>query len=338
MPNTRPGISFKDGICSACQAFENRKSVDYKARWQELEVLCNKHRRPKGHDCIIAVSGGKDSHFQVHTLKEKLGMHPLLVTVEDNFPMTEAGIHNIHNLSEAFDCEIISLKPNVRVQKRLGREHFINYGKPTYYIDRLIYTFPLWMAKQFNLPLVVYGENVDYEYGGTQGETASAKEQVNNAVASGIDLGDLPFVDPPDMEGLEPIYLSYFVEWNSLNNYSFAQSRGFHDLRYEWRRTHHIEDFDQVDSRAYLVHPWMKYPKFGHASATDYASRFIRYGIMDRKQALEIIKLADPGLDKKCIRDFCDFFGFTDSDFWAIVDRHYNKKLFKKENGKWILK
>jgi N-acetyl sugar amidotransferase len=338
MPNTRPGISFNsEGVCSACQAYENRKDVDYEARWEELKVLCDKHRKPNGYDCIVAVSGGKDSHFQVHVMKEKLGMNPLLVTVEDNFPMTQAGQHNLKNISKEFSCNIISLKPDIFAQKRIGRETFEKYGKPTYLIDRYIYTFPLHIAAKFNIPLVVYGENINYEYGGAQGETASAKEQVNNTVASGIDVGNLPYTDPPEEE-LEPIYLSYFVPWNGYANYLFAKTRGFRDLSHEWKRTHHIEDFDQVDSRAYLVHPWMKYPKFGHATATDQASRFIRAGMMSREEGFEIAREHDPKLDPLCVKDFCEFFGYTEEEFWAIVDKHYNQELFKKENGKWILK
>ena len=86
------------------------------------------------------------------------------------------------------------------------------------------------------------------------------------------------------------MYLSYFLPWNSVKNYEFAKSRGFRDLTHEWDRTQHAENFDQLDSRAYLVHPWLKYPKFGHAFATDYTARFIRYGLMNREEAIEIIK------------------------------------------------
>ncbi len=98
MPDTRPGIHFnEDGICQACLNYEKRKEIDRDKRFEELRELCERHKKgsAKGYDCLIAVSGGKDSHFQVHVMKEKMGMNPLLVTVEDNFPMTEAGRHNL---------------------------------------------------------------------------------------------------------------------------------------------------------------------------------------------------------------------------------------------------
>jgi len=153
---------------------------------------------------------------------------------------------------------------------------------------------------------------------------------------------DLNFFNPPaksDLDKLNPLYLSYFVPWNSYANYIFAKSRGFHDLTHEWQRTHHVEQFDQVDSRAYLVHAWMKYPKFGHASATDYAARFVRYGLITRKEAQMLVKEHDHKLDVKCVRDFCTFFGYKESDFWTIVDKFYNPKLFEKNQMReWVLK
>jgi N-acetyl sugar amidotransferase len=357
MPDTRPGIYFNaEGVCAACLAYGNRKHVDYQKRYAELKVLCAKYRGmngKNGYDCMIAVSGGKDSHFQTHIFKEEMGMNPLLVTVEDNFPMTEAGVHNLKNLSEEFGCDIISMKPNIKAQKIIMRTTFEKYGKPTYFIDRYIYTYPLHMAVKFNTPLLVYGENINYEYGGEQQqETYSAREQIANGVASGVPLSDLlgqgvtekdlNFFDPPaqsDLDRLDPLYLSYFIPWNSYGNFIFAKSRGFHDLTHEWHRTHHIEHFDQVDSRAYLVHAWMKYPKFGHATATDYAARFVRYGLLTREEAKRLVKEHDHKLDVRAMREFCQFLGYRESEFWAVVDKFYNPDLFKKnECGEWVLK
>lgn len=357
MPDSRPGIKFDEkGVCSACQSYANRKNVDYAQRYKELEALCDKYRGcngPNAYDCMIAVSGGKDSHFQVYMFKEVLGMNPLLVSVEDNFPMTNAGLHNIKNISEAFGCDIISMKPNLKAQKIAMKYTFEKYGKPTYFIDRYIYTYPLHMAVKFNLSLLVYGENVSYEYGGSDAkETYSAKDQITNGVGAGVpteellqqglSMKDLNFFEPPapeDIEKLDPIYLSYFIEWNSFKNYELAKSKGFHDLTHEWDRTHHIENFDQIDSRAYLVHSWMKYPKFGHASATDYAARMVRYGMLSREEAFELVKKHDHALDPLAVRDFCAFMGYSEREFWSIIDKQYNSELFDKDKtGRWILK
>ena len=307
-----------------------------------------------GYDCAIAVSGGKDSHFQVHLMKEVMHMNPILFSVEDNFDMTEAGKHNLKNISEEFGCSIISMKPNISAQKKLMRYMFEKYGKPTWYIDRLIYTYPLMMAYKFNTPLLVYGENISYEYGGADSkETYSAREQLNNGVAMGVDKEELLQIEgitekelylteaPSQeiMDYLDPIYVSYFVPWNSFKNYEFAKTRGFHDLTHEWNRTNCIENFDQIDSRAYIVHPWLKYPKFGHSSATDYASRMIRYGMILRDEAIKLVNDHDSKLDPLCVRDFCEFCGYTETEFWKIVDKMYNQDIFYKNSlGVWKLK
>ena len=209
------------------------------------------------------------------------------------------------------------------------------------------------MAAQFRTPMLCYGENVSYEYGGNAGEeTYSARNQLENGAASdmsredllveGLTENDLTMLNAPPaevMNQLDPFYLSYFVPWNSYKNYIFAQKRGFRDLTHEWQRTNHAENFDQIDSRGYLIHSWLKYPKFGHAFATDYTSRFIRYGMMNREEAIKIVRERDSNVDPLMVRDFCEFCGYTEAEFWAIVDRLYNKEIFiKNEYGEWELK
>ncbi len=126
MPNTRPGIYFdEEGVCQACRAEEQKNYTDWDSRHQELEELCAKYRSTNEteYDCIIAVSGGKDSHFQVHFFKEVMNMNPLLVSVEDNFEMTKAGEHNLKNISERFGCHLVTLKPNIKAQKAIMKKN-----------------------------------------------------------------------------------------------------------------------------------------------------------------------------------------------------------------------
>ena len=202
-------------------------------------------------------------------------------------------------------------------------------------------------------PGAIRFENVSFEYGGNADkETYSAMDQIENGVAVGMPMDellgdgvtekDLSLTLAPSAEErakLDPFYMSYFVPWNSYKNYQIAKAHGFDDLTHEWDRTHHAENFDQIDSRAYLVHSWLKYPKFGHAAATDYTARYIRYGMMTREEAIPIIKARDGKLDPLCVRDFCDFCGYTETEFWAIMDKFYNRDLFEKnEYDEWQLK
>lgn len=356
MPDTRPGITFdKNGVCIACQNNEKKKNVDWDTRYEELKKLCDKYRRknPTDYDCIIAVSGGKDSHYQVYVMKELMNMNPLLITVEDFFTMTEAGKHNQNNIMEAFGCNMIAFKPNRRAAKTISRYMFEKYGRPLWYVDRLLYTVPLYYAAALNIPLLVYGENVSYEYGGVDDEeTYSAREQVFNGVAPDVSLDELveigvpreelAYLEAPSREmlnNLDPIYLSYFVEWNAIKNYEFAKTRGFKDLTHEWDRTNHIESFNQIDSYGYLLNAWMKYPKYGHAYATDYAARWTRYGMMTREEAVELAEKKDHDVDPKIVEDFCRFTGMTIKEFYDALDKLYNKELFEKNSwGQWRLK
>lgn len=356
MPDTRPGITFnKEGVCIACQNHEQKKKVDWKERYGELEKLCARYRRKQEgeYDCIIAVSGGKDSHYQVYVMKELMNMNPLLITVEDVFTMTEAGRHNIQNITEAFGCNLVSFKPNRRAAKKICRYMFETYGRPLWYVDRLLYTVPLYFASSLNIPLVVYGENVSYEYGGIDDkETYSARRQVFNGVApdiqieelmqAGVTGDELAYLKAPDdamLNALEPIYLSYFLEWNAVKNYEFAKTRGFRSLEHEWERTNHIENFNQIDSYGYLLNAWMKFPKYGHAYATDYAARWVRYGILTREEAVKLAEEKDHALDSKIAEDFCRFTGMTPFEFYTVLENLYNKELFEKnEMGQWRLK
>ena len=334
MADTRPGLTLnEDGVCQACVRHEKRKDVDWAQRKAELVDLCEAHRGGgRGYDCIIPVSGGKDSTYQVKVIKEDMGMNPLLVNVS-NFSWTDAGRKNYENMLTQFDCECVSLDLSPTTAKKMFRYSFENFGSPTWYWDRAVYTYPLWVAKQFSIPLVFYGENVSYEYGGPEAEeTASALHQLNNSVADGydgllLDEAEVPderrfFMNPPVLFGLTPVYLSYYVPWSGSHNRAVAEAYGFKGLP-EWEeREGFIEQYDQIDAVGYLVHSWMKYPKYGHARATDVASYWIRDGIVSRERGMELVEKHDRLLDQSVRQDFCNFCGYSDEEFWQIVLKH----------------
>ena len=184
MPDTRPGITFIDGVCAPCINYEKQKIVDWDARKKELEILCDKYRGKYGkrYDCAIAVSGGKDSHFQVWYMKEVMGMNPVLLSIS-NIEWTETGRKNLLNISDAFSCDIITTLPNVNVARKMAKKAFVKMGSPTWYIDSLIYAYPYRMTMQLGLQLLIYGEDINYTYGGKyEKETYSAMMQSSNDV------------------------------------------------------------------------------------------------------------------------------------------------------------
>jgi len=210
------------------------------------------------------------------------------------------------------------------------------------------------MAINMRIPLVVYGENVSWEYGGVLNEeTYSAKEQINNDVVrkvdfdfwrkNGINENELNMLKYPSLEecqsaDLDPIFLSYFINWNGERNYQIAKKYGFRDLTHEWKREGFIEDYDQVDTIAYLFNVWMKYPKFGFARATDVVGYWIRSGKITTEEGMQLITENDHKLDQKVLHDFLDFTGYSYKECWSIIDEFYNKDIFAKVKGSWKLK
>ena len=354
MPDTRPGLTFtSDGICSGCVNFVKQSKTDWDKRFKELQDLCDKYRgcNGKGYDCAIAASGGKDSHFQTYIMKEVMGMNPLLLSV-GMLEWTETGRKNFDNISEAFSCDIISFDPNRKVSKIMYKKAFEKLGSPTWYVDALVYTFPVKMAMKLGIKLLVYGEDVNFTYGGKfDQETPSALLQFQNDVVkpawdiwfddgqiSEQELESTKFspIEEIKNSGLEPIYLSYFVPWNSVHNYDVAKRWGFKHLDHEYQREGWIINYDQVDSISYLLNPYMKYPKFGHSITTDYASRLIRYGLKTREEMIPIVEEKDGELDQGIIDGFCKFTNISHEEFWKIMDKWYNPKLFKRDrDGIW---
>lgn len=358
MPDTRPYIKFDDeGVCYPCRAAEYVKTVDWKQRWEELEQLADRYRGSNGdyYDCIIAASAGKDSYYQTHIFKEKLDMNPLLVMV-DNFSWTETGKHNWNNLLNTFGVDAIKLSLNPKICKIMFRKALESLGAPTWYFDRAIYAFPLKTAVNLNIPLVIYGEDTNFLYGGKHTEeTPSAMKQITNDVVKPVEwdfwlddqvnMKDLnPAIFPTQEEinkvKLNPTFLSYFLPWSGYKNMEFARSRGFKTLddTKEWKRQGYIEQYDQIDTIGYLTHTWFKFPKFGHQRVSEVASLWIREGRMTREEAVKLVNEEDYKLDPIMLEDFLKFIDFKEEDFWKVVDNFANKDIVEIRNGLWRLK
>jgi len=357
MPDTRPNILFdEEGVCSACKNYENRKNIDWDKRWRQLEAVADKYRGCNGnyYDCIITGSAGKDTYYQVHIFKEVLKMNPLLLSV-NNFTWTKTGKRNWKNLLNEFGIDAVRLTQNPRACKRMFAKG-LEKGVPTWYFDFAIYAWPLYMATKLKIPLVVYGENVNYEYGGINKEDQpSALNQINNDavrpipteewIDNEIEEKDFACCRYPTEEEiknskLNPIYLSYYVPWSGYKNMEFARNRGFRTLSdtNEWERKGFLEQYDQIDTVGYLVHSWFKFVKYGHFRVTDVASIWIREGRMTREEAVKKVISEDWKLDKKMLKDFLMYIGYTEEEFWKIVEKHANRNIIEKRNNNWRLK
>jgi N-acetyl sugar amidotransferase len=156
-PETKPDLSFNDdGICSACLAAEEKnKGIDWKQREKEFYEIIEYYKQPigkVGYDCLIPVSGGKDSTYQAYFMKEVCGMNPLCVCFETT-AVTDLGQKNLDNLSK-MGMDVIHFKKNSQVYKKMVVESFKRIGDEMWPNHIGIFTIPVMFAVKFNIPLI----------------------------------------------------------------------------------------------------------------------------------------------------------------------------------------
>lgn len=352
MPNTRPQTPFEGGVCQACKNFDTRKHVNWEERLDELKSICNRHKKDDGSwDCFIPVSGGKDSHAIVYWVKEVMGMNPLLITTGDPFTQTKAGSKNYFNLGETFNCDQILGTVSPNLARRLIRAGFEEFLDPLRFIEQVLNTIPFKIGSKLGLSLSFKGES-PYIYGASVEEDKSTLERIlyrttqfdaDYWIKRGAKKEELNTIAPLSEEELSQLkpecyYMSYFIPWSSVSNRKIATRYGFVDITHEWKREGCVEDFEQIDSMAYLTHLWLKYPKFGFQRASDIVARRIREGNLSLDDGKKLIMKHDHKLDQLALKDFNAFLGYTTKEFWDVVEGFWNPNIFKKDGIIWEMK
>lgn len=357
MPSTKPDLLIDEaGVCSACRSIENRRTVDWEGRRKEFLSIVERYRRPKGdgYDCIVPVSGGKDSTFQAITLLE-MGLNPLCVTATTCM-LTSIGRRNIENLKRlGVDC--LELTPNPRVRRNLNRIGLTQVGDISWPEHVSIFTIPVRVSVQMGVPLIVWGENSQNEYGGP----ASAAE--NNALDRrwleefggllGLRVSDLvgregiearhliPYTYPEDEDlrrvGTTGLFLGYYVPWDGWANALIAQAHGFET--YHKTVEGSIVNYENLDNHHTGIHDYFKFLKYGFGRATDLACLHVRRGRLTRDAALRLVRKHDgrfPLSYLGCrLETILEEMDMTVEEFTRVCDRFTNKKLFVCDaNGK----
>jgi N-acetyl sugar amidotransferase len=353
--NTRPGLTIDDeGVCSACRAYESRASVDWAARWGQLEALCERYRGDGEYDVLIPVSSGKDSSFIIDTLKNRLGMRPLLVSVM-GIGSTATGAANADWQSDYFDCPTWHYRLPRRMLKTITRKAFERLLSPTWLIDLAIYSVPYRVAISQRVPFVVGGENIAWEYGGPGAKDDPCMLDIaSNDVIKPVPLLDwtddgvdieqlLPLAMPSPgvlrTAGIDAHFMSYYVPWSGHANAQAMRGNGWQSLddTGEWVRDGLGDGYDQIDDAAYLVHPWCKSVKLLHSHNTDNWSRAIRAGRATRAEAVDHVIANDYKLDPRMLREFLAFVERDETWFWCVVDSFANRRGLEKRGGEWRL-
>lgn len=360
MPNTKPDLYFdEEGICNACRSFEKRTEVDWEARRKELNTILDKYRSKDGSnwDCIIPVSGGKDSTYQAIKMKQ-LGMNPLCVTAT-TCHLTEIGRRNIENLKN-LGFDYVEMSPNIEIRKKLNRIGLKQVGDISWPEHVGIFTIPVRAAVQYNVPLLIWGENSQNEYGGP---AAAADNnildrrwleefggllgfRVTDLIGfEGIEAKHLiPYNYPTDEElkrvGVTGLFLGHYIPWDGITNALVSQAHGFES--YPLAVESNFLSYENVDNYQTGIHDYFKFLKFGFGRGTDLACLHLRRGRLSRADAIDIIKKCDGKFPwtylGKPIEEILERIDMTLDEFIKICDQFTNKKIFKTDTRGNLIK
>lgn len=352
-PETKPDLWFDErGVCSACLNYERRATVDWTARQAEFREVVGRYRRDgSNYDCIVPVSGGKDSTYQTIRLLEA-GLTPLCVT-STTCSLSDVGRRNIENLKR-LGVDYIEVTTNPLVRRRLNRFCLQNIGDISWPEHVTIFTIPVRLAVQLDIPLIVWGENAQNEYGGP----AAAAE--NNVLTRrwleefggllGLRVSDMVGQDgirpqdliqytyPSDAElarvGVTGIFLGHYFPWDGYANALMAQAHGFETFPHMVEGS--LVNYENLDNHQTGIHDYFKFLKYGFGRATDIACNHIRRGRISRADGLTMVRLHDGRFPStylgRPLADILAEIDMTVDEFVAVCDSYTNKKLFRRDH------
>ena len=359
VPNTRPEIYFDiNGICSACKNAKLKKKIDWNLRKKKFINILKRHKfinKKNPYNCIVPVSGGKDSIYQLHIMKTKFKMRPLAITWKTP-ARTLQGQKNLEALKN-IGVDHIDFTINPKILNYITKKSFFKFGDSSYIDHLCIYNLIPNLAIKFNISLVVWGENMYFEYGGDINKSSKRTQDINlinkhhilknfkaeKWISKNIKKKDISSFETPNLAKLksikyEPIYLGYYFPWDIKKNYKVAKRYGFEPR--ENGPIMGLYNEADLDCMNIVIHHYFKWLKFGFNRITDNASNEIRKKRMTRENAISLIKRYD-GIKppKEYILKFCQQIKITEKQFWFIANKFRNKKIWKQNKKKqWYIK
>jgi N-acetyl sugar amidotransferase len=352
LPDSRPNVELDaSGRCNGATTAE-KQQID----WQEREILFsnvveNSKSRSQGHDCLIPVSGGKDSTWQVIKCLE-YGLNPLCVTWKTPV-RTELGQRNLDNLI-SLGVDHIDYRINPKVERQFLLRSFEKLGTTALPMHMALFAIPLTLATRFSIPLVVWGENSAFEYGGTKDQRQGFKLDSNWLKRYGVTHGttatdwisdDLnqkaltPYFMPDDNEieaaGVRAVFLGYYFPWDPVKTYEAAKAQGF-EARAEGAKTGYYAFADIDDDFIISIHHFMKWYKFGFTRLWDNLALEIRHDRMTREEAISIIAEHGDETPHEDIASFCRYVNISETRFFEIADSFRNTDIWRRDKkGAW---
>jgi N-acetyl sugar amidotransferase len=357
--NQRPRITFNEkGICSACQFTDYKNhEIDWDKRKKELEKVCDLYRKNDGsYDVIVPSSGGKDSAFVGHYLKNEFGMNPLTVTWSPQ-EFTQIGFENFQNHIKIGNLANILCTPPGNIHRKLTSLGMKVLGDPFLPFIYGMHNVPFLISEKFKIPLIMYGENSEVEYGGlkeSKYNPANSRlkgekhEKIyfsgigpNELINHGIKEEELYFYNRPNLKkgDIEPksLYMGYFHKWNPQENYYYCvENTGFkpNKIRSEGTYTRFASLDDKLDG----FHYYLMFIKFGFGRATSDAAHEIREGHITREEGVQLVRKYDGEFPEKHFQLFLEYCDMSQSEFHEIVDSWRAKHVWEKKGNDWKLK
>lgn len=350
-PDTRPGVFFNEkGVCGACLWEKEKEKIDWNQRTDELnQIVEDTKKKNELYDCVIGVSGGKDSTKQAIVARDVLGLKCLLVNYQpDN--ITEIGIKNIENLKQ-LGFDVISIRPNPKVMQKLVRFDFFNHLNPVKATEFSLYSSAYIIAEKFHIPLVIQGENPGLTVGTSLtgvGKDSDALKAYQLQTLSdgyreylkvdGISEKDLSLfhydVEKLISQNAKGIWLQYFLkDWSYRGNAEFSMKYGF-----KGRENFNPEDigtyisFGALDSDLVHVNQMLKFVKFGFGFCMDHACYDIRDKNLTKKEAIKLVLKYDGKCSKKYVQEFCNYVDISEKEFFDTIENFRGKMWIKKED------
>ena len=354
-PVFRPGQELdENGICLPCRYAESFDKIDWQARREQLHRIADTARQQSQgpYDCLIGVSGGKDSLRQAMVVRDELGLRPLLLCC--SYPpeqATERGARNLSNLvGKGFDLQFVS--PSPRTWKQMMRIGFQEHAQWTRSTELALFCAVVKTAVTMTIPLVILGENPALAFGaktGTSDSDAEGFRQYDTLTGSGVDYWqghgikrnkliwyDIPNSDVCQDLGLQMIYLGYFMkDFHDIANTEHAQQHGFFpregkdaDPSY----TGSLNPYESVDEDFVHVNQYLKSVKLGFGKIIQQVSVQIRHGAITREQGIDLVLKYDGKIDPELIDTFCDYLEISREEFQEVEDRIRNKNIWRLNN------
>ena len=358
MPNTKPGVVFNNhGICGACLHKKTKENIDWDERKKRLLKICDKIKKTNEgpYDCLIPVSGGKDSFYQTYIMKEVCGLRPLVIVVPPHVQTIE-GIDNLNNLVNVLNVDLqkISVKPSVYIKFRLIGMR--DLGNPNYAEHAVVFAGVTRAALNYKIPLIVWGEDIGLEFGGNVDDQSLLEGNAininNNDLFNNVKLENLlkdeisenelyfyiyPKISDIEQSKIKSIYLSNFYKWDGKEHFELAKKHGF-KARKKGPLSGNILDYDNIDEKLCEIHIWFKMLKFGFWRPTDQTCYQIWNSRMTREEAVDIVLKKQYEFPYEYLDDFLEYHQISEKELFDCMERWRNKDIWVKKNNKWVLR